>query len=309
MVPPVKLYDAGQPNRDVIRILVRNSRLPESLRATSTARCGLPAGRRAARRALPPVRRRPGRGVLRGDPRADDGDVPPGAPRRIPDGTHVWEDYAEHDGVDPPRLHAQRITMTKTGDRLIIDFAGTSPQAQGPINHAGNYADGVFLKKWLAPILRNLADTPERMAELDVNEGVVPLIELRFPPPGTLLTPVFPAPTNARTFVILRLLGVLAGVLAKATGGAHASRPGDDPLHRLPRGDPQGEFYLMREVLGGGSGGRPLRRRLRHRSTSCRTARTCPSSSPRRASPHSSSGLASRRTPAGPAGGAGARAT
>ena len=31
----------------------------------------------------------------------------------------------------------------------------------------------------------------------------------RFPPPGTLLTPVFPAPTNARTFVILRLLGVL----------------------------------------------------------------------------------------------------
>ena len=52
-----------------------------------------------------------------------------------------------------------------------------------------------------------------------MNEGVVPLIEMRFPPPGTLVTPVFPAPTNARTFVILRLLGVLAGVLAKATDG------------------------------------------------------------------------------------------
>lgn len=25
----------------------------------------------------------------------------------LPDGTFVWEDYAEHDGVDPPRLHAQ----------------------------------------------------------------------------------------------------------------------------------------------------------------------------------------------------------
>ena len=126
--------------------------------------------------------------------------------------------------------------MTKTGDRLILDFAGTSPQARGPINHAGDYADGVFLKKWLAPILRNLADTPERMAELDVNEGVVPLIELRFPPPGTLLTPVFPAPTNARTFVILRLLGVLAGVLAKATGGR---MPADQETIRytgLPRG-------------------------------------------------------------------------
>jgi N-methylhydantoinase B len=94
------------------------------------------------------------------------------------------------------------------------------------------------------------------MAELDVNEGVVPLIELRFPPPGTLLTPVFPAPTNARTFVILRLLGVLAGVLATATGGR---LPADQETIRYTgfHGiDPHGEFYLMREVLGGGSGGR-----------------------------------------------------
>ena len=100
--------------------------------------------------------------------------------------------------MDPPRLHAQRITLTRTEDRLVLDFTGTSPQARGPINHAGDYAGGVFLAKWLAPILRNLADSPERMAELDVNEGVVPLLELRFPPKGTLLTPVFPAPTNAR---------------------------------------------------------------------------------------------------------------
>ena len=32
---------------------------------------------------------------------------------KIPDGTYVWEDYAEHDGVDEPRLHTQRITLTK----------------------------------------------------------------------------------------------------------------------------------------------------------------------------------------------------
>src|SRR5438132_12930664 len=95
------------------------------------------------------------------------------------------------------------------------------------------------------------------MARLDVTEGVVPLIELRFPPPGTLLTPVFPAPVNARTFVILRLLGILAGVLAKATGG---NMPADQEtirstgFHGL---DGEGQPYLMREVLGGGSGGRP----------------------------------------------------
>src|ERR671928_96147 len=48
---------------------------------------------------------------------------------KIPEGTYVWEDYAEHDGVDPPRLHAQRMSLTRTPDsRLIIDLNGTSPQ-------------------------------------------------------------------------------------------------------------------------------------------------------------------------------------
>src|ERR687890_783369 len=178
---------------------------------------------------------------------------------QIPDGTYVWEDYAEHDGVEPPKLHRQRITLTMDSSAdvpVVIDFTGTGPQAKGPINHCGDHADGNFLKKWLAPILRNLAETPERMAARAVNEGVVPLIEMRFPEKGTLLTPVFPAPTNARTFVILRLLGVLAGVLAKATGGR---MPADQETIRYTGvygTDATGEPYLMREVLGGGSGGR-----------------------------------------------------
>src|SRR5439155_11735419 len=147
------------------------------------------------------------------------GPSPPETPQRTRAGPYVGEHSPGHGGRAPPRLHTQRITLTKTPDKLVLDFTGTSPQSRGPINHAANYAGGNFLAKWLAPILRNLADTPERMAELDVNEGVVALMELRFPPPGTLLTPVFPAPTNARTFVILRLLGVFAGVLAKAVDG------------------------------------------------------------------------------------------
>src|SRR5260370_3230634 len=95
------------------------------------------------------------------------------------------------------------------------------------------------------------------MAELDVNEGVVELVELRFPPPGTLLTPVFPAPTNARTFVILRLLGVFAGVLAKAAGGGMRADQETIRYTGVYGTDQAGQPYLMREVLGGGSGGRP----------------------------------------------------
>src|SRR5262245_52298031 len=250
IVPPVKLYDGGRPNEDVIKIMARNSRLPDSLRGdldSEVAACRLGAERVAD------LFRRYGRGAIEACFDAILDRTTETFRRellsKIPDGTYVWEDYAEHDGVDPPRLHAQRITLQKTDARLVLDFAGTSPQAKGPINHAGNYADGVFLKKWLAPILRNLADTPERMAELDVNEGVVPLIELRFPPPGTLLTPVFPAPTNARTFVILRQLGILAGVIAKAVGGRMPAAPRPLRSTGLHAIDAAGRAYLMREVL------------------------------------------------------------
>jgi N-methylhydantoinase B len=258
MVPPIRLWDQGIPNRAALTIMTRNSRMPESLAADLDAECS--ACLMGSRR-LSELFERYGRETIEG---CFDAIIARTAETyrreilsQIPEGTWTWEDYAEHDGVDEPKLHTQRITLTRTAEpKLIIDFTGTAPQARGPINHCGNYAEGNFLKKWLAPILRNLAQSPERMAELDVNEGVVELIEMRFPPPGTLLTPVFPAPTNARTFVILRLLGVLAGVVAKAVDGR---MPADQETIRYTcvyGADDDGNPYLMREVLGGGSGGR-----------------------------------------------------
>jgi len=269
-VPPIKLWDKGVPNRAALRIMTRNSRMPDSLAADLDAECS--ACLMGTRR-LSELFERYGRDQVEAAFDAVLDRTTETYRReilsRIPDGTYVWEDYAEHDGVDEPRLHAQRITLTKVSDtpadpdngrpsgpRLVIDFTGTSPQAKGPINHCGDYVGGNFLKKWLAPVLRNLAETPERMAELDVNEGVVPLIEMRFPDKGTLLTPIYPAPTNARTFVILRLLGVLAGVVAKAVDGR---MPADQETIRYTGvygKDRDGNDYLMREVLGGGSGGR-----------------------------------------------------
>jgi N-methylhydantoinase B len=260
MVPPIKLWDRGVPNESALKIMTRNSRMPDSLAADLDAECSACL---AGARRLGELFDRYGvaaveacfDAILASSTEVYRREIL----SQIPDGTYVWEDYAEHDGVDEPQLHRQRITLIMDSTKdvpLVIDFTGTGPQAKGPINHCGDYADGNFLKKWLAPILRNLAETPERMAQLDVNEGVVPLIEMRFPEKGTLLTPIFPAPTNARTFVILRLLGVLAGVLAKATGGR---MPADQETIRYTGvygTDVDGEPYLMREVLGGGSGGR-----------------------------------------------------
>ncbi len=73
---------------------------------------------------------------------------------------------------------------------------------------------------------------------------------------GTLITPEWPAATNARSFVLLRCLGLLAGVVAQAAQGR---MPADQETIRYTGfygTDRNGKAFLSREVLGGGSGGR-----------------------------------------------------
>jgi N-methylhydantoinase B len=257
LVPPIKLYDAGTLNEAAMEIIVRNSRLPEHLRGDIDAEIGacLVGSRRVVALA-----ERYGASLVE---HAFDVLIERSAEiirqellPKIADGVYHWEDYVENDGVDPPRLHALRLTMTKTPDKLVLDFNGTDPQAKGPINWATNFNDGKFLRKWVGPILRNLADTPERAAEIEINEGVCDVIDVVFPEPGTLISPRFPAPVGMRFVTFLRVLGIFAGCLAKATGGR---MPADQEtiriwgMHGLDRDQ---RFFLFREVLGGGSGGR-----------------------------------------------------
>ncbi len=257
MIPPIRLYDAGKLNRAAYDILFRNSRLGDHLRADIDAEIG--ACRAGAERIVELFSRYGKETVFSCfDALLDRCEeiVSRELLSKIPDGTYAWEDYIENDGVVPDKVHKIRLSMTKKNGRLILDFNGTDPQARGPINWPANYADGKFLKKWIGPILRNLADTPERANEIDINEGVCRLMEVRFPPEGTLITPKFPAPTNMRMFTILRLLGIFSACIAKAVKG---KMPADQETIRiwgLHGRDRDGELFIFREVLGGGSGGR-----------------------------------------------------
>ncbi len=256
-VPPIKLYSAGVRNDPVFTIIKRNSRVPEMLAAdldSEVQACVMGARR------MEGLFARFGREVVEAcfqailDKCRDiyRNELLP----KIADGEYSWEDYVEHDGVSDPKLHKLALKMIKRGGRITLDFTGTDPQSSGPINWPADYAGGAFLIKWIAPILRNLADTSERAAEIHVNEGVCEVFDVVFPPKGTLITPQWPAATNARSFVLLRCLGLLAGVVAHAVEGR---MPADQETIRYTGffgHDADGQPFLSREVLGGGSGGR-----------------------------------------------------
>jgi len=256
-IPPIKLYSEGRRNDDALKIIRRNTRVPEMLEADLDSEMQaimMGAGR------LEELFARFGTETVEAcfqailDKCRDiyRNELLP----KIADGEYAWEDFVEHDGVTDPKLHKLALKMTKRGDRITLDFSGTAPQSSGPINWPADYADGAFLIKWIAPVLRSLADSPERAAEIFVNEGVCEVFDVVFPPKGTLITPEWPAATNARSFVLLRSLGLLAGVVAQAVGGR---MPADQETIRYTGfygKDAQGRPFLSREVLGGGSGGR-----------------------------------------------------
>ena len=210
VIPPVKLYDAGKINETAFRILERNSRLPEHLRGDIDSEIG--ACRLGSRR-LTELADRYGvealeegfDAIIQNCANTIRAELLP----KIADGVYTFEDYVESDGFTR-KLFAMRLTMTKTADKIVLDFTGTDPEAEGPINWAIDYCDGRFVRKWMGPVLRCLADSPERAAEIDINEGVLDVIEVIFPPKGTLVTPNFGRPTGLRFFILSRALGIFA---------------------------------------------------------------------------------------------------
>ncbi|MCR9136156.1 MAG: hydantoinase B/oxoprolinase family protein [Alphaproteobacteria bacterium] len=258
LIPPIKLYDGGVLNDAAFKIIVRNSRLSEHLAGDLDAEIG--AAKLGSRRIVALAERygvdtleSAFEQIIRNTAEIFRREIFP----KIKDGTYHYEDYIEADGVDEPRLHALRLTMTKTPEKIILDFNGTDPEAKGPINWSLDEVEGRYFRKWLAPVLRSLASSPERAAEIDSNEGVLDVIEIKFPEKGTLITPTFSKPTGMRFFLMLRSLGIFAACLSKATGG---KMPADHETIRiwgLTGGGTQEEFYLFREVLGGGGPGRP----------------------------------------------------
>ncbi|MBM3508591.1 MAG: hydantoinase B/oxoprolinase family protein [Alphaproteobacteria bacterium] len=258
VVPPIKIYERGKINEAAFRIIARNSRLAEHLRGDLDAEIG--AARLGSQRVIA-LAERYGAETLEAAFDAMIENCAEAIRRellpKIKDGTYAWEDYIENDGVEGPRLHALRVTMIKTRNKILLDFTGTDREAKGPINWPIDYADGKFVRKWMGPVLRSLADTPERAAEIDMNEGVLDVIDVKFPPKGTLVTPSFGKATGLRFFILLRSLGVFAALLAKATGGRMPADHETIRIWGLHGTKNNGEFFLFREVLGGGGPGRP----------------------------------------------------
>jgi len=107
--------------------------------------------------------------------------------RTLPDGTFQAADFLEHDG-HTNRLYEIALTLTKRGDELTFDFAGSSPQAPGFINCTRSGLVGAVMTAML-PILA---------PDIRWNQGTLEPVTITAPE-GSICNATRPAPVSAGT--------------------------------------------------------------------------------------------------------------
>ena len=255
-LPPLRLFNRGALNVDLEKIILANVRTPDERKGDLGAQ--LAATLRATVR-LKALAERYGSGAVIGymTQVMDYSDrLMRAALTDLPDGEGAFEDFCDGDGIadDDKGRDAQfriRLSVKKTGDRLIVDFAGTDPQVKGPMNAPLSVtASGVFCGLKTAVDPNNL---------IPPNSGCWRSIEIRARK-GSVVNAEFPAPVvYANHEMSHRVADMVMGALASfLPRQVMACSQGTSAILTLGGVDPRsGRHYVSYETVKGGYGARP----------------------------------------------------
>jgi len=174
----------------------------------------------------------------------------------LPDGEGSFEDFCDGDGIadDATGSDARfriKLSVQKTADWLIVDFAGTDPQVKGPMNAPLSVtASGVYCGLKTAVDPNNL---------IPPNSGCWRTIEIRAPK-GSVVNAEFPAPVvYANHEMSHRVADMVMGALVSfLPEQVMACSQGTSAILTLGGVDPRnGRHYVSYETIKGGFGARP----------------------------------------------------
>jgi N-methylhydantoinase B len=243
-LPVLKLIEAGRTRDDLWRLLMLNTRLPESLDGDLRAMIGSThiGAERLALLVEELGSDRAGEffeGVLDHADRRFQSCI-----SRLAKGTWQADESVDNDCFQPIDGKIA-VTMTVGNSRLIIDFGGTSPQVRGFKNSSvANSTSAVFMA---------LASFFE--PDLPKNEGAFRSVEIRLPE-GTLVNARSPAPMTMNTVFVAH---EIVHAVWKALGQAlpeRASAGWSKAVHSVTAGlRPDGNRYVMYQWAGAPAGG------------------------------------------------------
>lgn len=260
VLPPVRLARAGEINQDIIDILLRNTRLPQSAQGDLNGQLGaLDLGVKRMDELLAEY----GPATV-GSALDALGDRAEALMRSeltdLPDGRWEAVDYLDNDGIVDEPL-AIRVALTITGDRMELDFEGSAPRCAGPVNIAlpTAVATAYVAIKHIFPTL-------------PANAGVMRPITVKIPE-GSLLAAEFPAPVGGYTETILRMIDAIFSAMAQAAPErVVANAYGTINALSIAGKRKNGQPWVMFSFYGGGHGGTPEGDGLNHGNAPISTA-------------------------------------
>ena len=185
IIPPVKLFRAGEPDEQIWRILLSNTRTPESSYGDFMAMVGsLVTGERRLDELVERFGTQELLGAFSELQRYAERRMRAGI-REIPNGVYDASILADDDGVGPDP-HLIQVRVAVLDEDVVVDFRGSAPQAQGPIN----CPYGVTLAA-CANALFSVVDHT-----IPHNQGAFRPLHL-IAPAGTIVNCDYPAPLSA----------------------------------------------------------------------------------------------------------------
>lgn len=165
---------------------------------------------------------------------------------KLPDGEVVHEDVLEDARGEPTIV--LRVRLTKIGDTIAFDYAGTSSQLAMPLNAVyGVTLSGIYYA------LRAICDP-----HATTNDGSFRPVSVDVPE-GSLLNPRRPAPVSAGNVEMsMRNADLVLGALAKLAPGRIPAQSGGS-MNNVSFGgiDASGRSWAFYETNGCGMGARP----------------------------------------------------
>ncbi|MBE9605430.1 hydantoinase B/oxoprolinase family protein [Acetobacteraceae bacterium H6797] len=253
--PPMKIYEKGVMNEQLMRVMMTNVRKPEQNLGDFKAFIGaLNTGERKVRamvekfgadafiegvKGLQNYAEHQARELL----------------RSMPDGTYFFSDYNDEDSANgnPCRL---ALTLTIKGDSATLDFTGSDPQLTSALNvPTGSNPHHTLLLVGVYYVLCTL--NPQIL----LNIGLVRPFTC-IAPEGTVLNPTFPAAVGMRSLTCARLRSLIFGAFGMAIPERMPAAPaGTSSIMNIMTTDNRTKRTVLAAInpVVGGAGGMPHR--------------------------------------------------
>ena len=243
----IKLYRAGELNRDLDQLIRANVRFPDIVHGDLSAQ--IAACQTGARRYQALCKKYGPDTIRAAMARVFDESEQLVRARvsEIPDGVYPAETFMDHDGVETDKPRKIKVTVIVDGSDMTVDMTGSSEVCSGPIN---------------LPFIGARASVEMAFKALTVpldptNAGHMRPLKV-VAPEDTVVNPQYPAPTDSYGYVGNTLSDLVVRALSpampdKCTAGSYQLFG----VYFLRVDHRYGEPFLFVEPTAGGWGGRP----------------------------------------------------